>query len=116
MNFKEAQKVLDRLYDPEANSTARQRLFGRHQALANEALAIMRKKNDGYAKADAPYRNFEMFGLLGVVVRMSDKVSRLRSFLESGIATVQEESIEDTILDLINYSVIFESMRQEGFK
>jgi hypothetical protein len=42
----------------------------------------------------------------GMLVRMTDKMSRLSSFLESGKFEVADESLEDTTLDIINYAVL----------
>ena len=43
----------------------------------------------------------------GFLVRMTDKLSRLSTFAVSGDLKVKDESVKDTILDLINYSVLF---------
>jgi hypothetical protein len=37
---------------------------------------------------------------------MTDKMSRLSSFVESGKLAVENESFEDTIIDIVNYSVL----------
>ena len=57
--------------------------------------------------------NFELsdklFGVnsyVGILIRMSDKLSRLGSFVQKGFHAVKDESIEDTLLDLANYSLI----------
>ena len=42
----------------------------------------------------------------GFMVRMTDKISRLITFLDTGEYKVADEKIEDTVLDLINYSVL----------
>lgn len=42
----------------------------------------------------------------GMLVRMLDKMSRLSSFCDSGEFKVQDEKLEDTILDIINYSIL----------
>jgi hypothetical protein len=40
---------------------------------------------------------------------MTDKMSRLSSFVESGKLAVENESFEDTIIDIVNYSVLMYS-------
>jgi len=40
-------------------------------------------------------------------------MSRLSSFIEAGTLQVKDESVEDTILDIINYAVLFQSFLQE---
>jgi hypothetical protein len=44
---------------------------------------------------------------VGILVRMSDKLSRLGSFHQKGYNMVKDESIEDTLLDLANYSLLY---------
>jgi protein-arginine kinase activator protein McsA len=57
--------------------------------------------------------NFELTSQLlgidphvGILVRMSDKLSRLGSFTQKGFNAVTDESVEDTLLDLANYSLL----------
>ena len=81
-----------------------------------EALKLINSKNDDYANPTDFYANFrlcEQAGIpmfIGVHVRMLDKISRLNSFIErfnrTGEITAHHESIEDTLLDTINYSAI----------
>ena len=82
----------------------------------DEALKLINSKNDDYANPTDFYANFRMVeyaGLptwIGVHVRMLDKISRLngfvRRFIETGDISSNHESIEDTLLDAINYSAI----------
>ena len=81
----------------------------------------MQKKNADYAgrSGEEPFANFtrcESMGICkteaGMLVRMTDKMSRLSSFVESGTLLVKDESVEDTCLDLINYAVLFYSYVQ----
>lgn len=85
----------------------REELQEYHEALCNEARELMRRKNEDYACAEDPFRNFRMFGRLGILVRMSDKLARLRTFTERGTLSVKDESVRDAIVDLINYAVLF---------
>ena len=81
-----------------------------------EALKLINSKNDDYANPTDFYANFrlcEQAGIpmfIGVHVRMLDKISRLNSFIErfnrTGEITAHHESIEDTLLDTINYAAI----------
>ena len=81
-----------------------------------EALKLINSKNDDYANPTDFYANFrlcEQAGMpmfIGVHVRMLDKISRLNSFIErfnrTGEITANHESIEDTLLDTINYAAI----------
>src|SRR5690348_7069951 len=55
-----------------------------HENLCEEARDLMKQKNEDYATESDVFRNFRMFGLLGVLVRMSDKIARLRTYAERG--------------------------------
>jgi hypothetical protein len=78
----------------------------------------MKKKNADYAGRGGhePFANFtrvESMGVCsterGMLVRVTDKMSRLSSFMESGKLEVANESFEDTIVDVINYMVLLHS-------
>lgn len=67
------------------------------------------------SKPFANFRECEKFDVTpwkGVMVRMSDKWSRLCS-LATKDAQVEDESFEDTLLDLANYSIICLILREE---
>ena len=50
---------------------------------------------------------FEKFGPVSMLVRMHDKLGRLDNLLGCNeVPCVQEESIEDTLVDLANYALI----------
>ena len=82
----------------------------------DEALKLINSKNEDYGHPHDFYANFRMVefaGLptwVGVHVRMLDKISRLngfvRRFIETGDISSNHESLEDTLLDAINYSAI----------
>jgi len=61
---------------------------------------------------DYGHGNILSFGLFGVAVRMSDKLERLKNLLSKG-TTPSNESIEDTIMDIVGYATIA-SMLLEG--
>lgn len=63
-----------------------------------------------YIKKNADYgssfdKSMDEFGLTAAVVRMSDKMERLKS-LSKKDAQVKDESVEDTLLDLANYCIM----------
>ena len=84
-----------------------------HDNICIEAKTIMEVKCSDYASKEDPFRNFrqiETMGLgsveMGIVVRMGDKLSRLAGFVKNDELAVKDESVEDTCLDLINYTII----------
>lgn len=80
-----------------------------------DMLELMKKKNADYAGgADDIFANFtavEAFGCLtaeqGFFTRMTDKFSRISSFIKNGKLQVQDETVKDTLRDLSNYSLLF---------
>lgn len=88
----------------------RRKLIAFHEALCRQASKIMEKKNSDYGASTDPFRNFHGFGAFGILVRKSDKLARLRTFLEklerSENMAVIDESWLDTLLDDINYAIL----------
>lgn len=71
-----------------------------YQEIQKTAYELAKRKN-----ADYGTDSLKNFGELGCLIRMHDKVNRLRTLLTTSKAQVLDESIEDTCLDIINYSV-----------
>lgn len=94
-------------------SVTREDLKSLHHDLTEKSYKVMTVKNADYAKDTDPLRNFRMFEEFGIVVRLSDKVARLRTFCERGVLDVKDESVEDTLVDIINYSVLFAAYIQD---
>ena len=71
---------------------------------------VERKNKDYGNAADASYREF---GLISYVIRLNDKMKRLKSLTKPGAEQkVKSESIEDTLMDLAAYAIMaIESMR-----
>ena len=53
------------------------------------------------------------FGVVGVLVRMNDKLKRSLSITASGIKLVDNESLRDTLIDLHNYSAMAIMLQDE---
>jgi hypothetical protein len=69
-------------------------------ALALRNVQVLDSKQLDYGSA-----NIADFGEYGVLVRANDKVARLKNLL-TNVASPRNESIEDSWLDLSNYSLI----------
>lgn len=95
------------------SAITREQLLSLHEQTAAKAREVMTKKNHDYAAESDVFRNFRYFGGLGILVRLSDKLSRLRSFEENGQFKVTDENLEDTIIDAINYAVIYLAFKRE---
>jgi len=79
-----------------------------------ELSKIRKAKGHDYSGTDDTLDNLREFGSFGVVVRIGDKFKRLKHFYKQGTLEVQDERIEDTMQDLINYALYLLIMyRQE---
>lgn len=89
------------------------------KATFDTCLSISDAKNADYASNSDPFGNFrhvESFGLcsiqVGMLVRLSDKMGRIANLIVADKAPeVSGESIDDTILDAINYLAILRAYR-----
>lgn len=70
------------------------------KVVQNEGLELFKKKNADYGDAFANY------GVVGVLVRMGDKIARLQSISTKCVSLVNTESLRDTLIDLHNYSAM----------
>ena len=76
------------------------------QSYFAEDLELLRAKGHDYAGQEDALGNLRRFGLLGIIVRLSDKFSRIEQFAKSGDISVKGESIADTLRDIRNYSFL----------
>ena len=73
-------------------------------------ISLLTSKNGDYGKEDDVLSNFRAcsrFGIpveLGIMVRFSDKVSRIENFIKGG--KPNNESLDDSIIDAIGYLLI----------
>ena len=63
-------------------------------------LELFKKKNADYGDAFAKY------GIIGVVMRMEDKLQRIATLHRSSEVSRVDEKMEDTMLDLHNYAAM----------
>ena len=76
--------------------------------IQKEALELFKRKNADYGDAFANY------GVIGVLVRMGDKISRLQSITKNSISYVEDEKMKDTLIDLCNYSAMALMLLEEN--
>ena len=69
-------------------------------AVQTTALSLFKKKNTDYGDA------FAEFGVIGVLMRIEDKIKRSLSITKNGITLVDDEKIRDTLIDLHNYAAM----------
>lgn len=71
------------------------------------------RKNHDYG--DAAYQGYKKFGPTYFLVQLHNKLSRLESLTAPGTETqVKDESIDDTLLDLANYAVMYLESRHRN--
>jgi hypothetical protein len=68
--------------------------------IQNQALELFTKKNTDYGDAFAKY------GVIGVLIRIQDKLQRSMSITKNGVNLIQDEAIRDTLIDLHNYAAM----------
>lgn len=72
----------------------------------DEDMALLQAKGHDYSGEQDALGNLRRFGLYGIIVRLSDKFSRLEQFAKSGDLKVKDESIRDTLRDIRNYAFL----------
>lgn len=80
----------------------------------SDCLEMVEKKNADYGADEDPFANFRNAEVVGVsveraiLVRMMDKMSRASTLLDKE-ARVEDEKLDDTLEDLINYTAILKA-------
>ena len=70
------------------------------KTIQHEALEVFTRKNIDYGDAFAKY------GVIGVLMRMEDKLQRAMSITKNGVNLITYEGIRDTLIDLHNYAAM----------
>ena len=70
------------------------------EVVQRKALELFKKKNADYGDA------FAKFGVIGILMRIEDKIQRSLSITKNGVQMVDDESIRDTLMDLHNYAAM----------
>ena len=65
-----------------------------------KGLELFMRKNADYGDAFAKY------GVIGVLMRIEDKIQRSMSITKNGVNLVADEGIRDTLIDLHNYAAM----------
>ena len=70
------------------------------KVIQNEALELFTKKNIDYGDA------FDKYGVIGVLMRIEDKLHRSMSITKNGVNLINDEKMRDTLIDLHNYAAM----------
>lgn len=69
-------------------------------AVQHEGRELFERKNADYGNA------FEKYGMIGVLVRLGDKIMRAQSITSRSVTLVSDEKLRDTLVDLQNYATL----------
>ena len=70
------------------------------EIVQQKALDMFKRKNQDYGDA------FAKFGVIGILMRIEDKIQRSLSITKNGVNMVDDEGIRDTLMDLHNYAAM----------
>lgn len=98
---------LQRSYDERRKKAKELRAMNKDDKLkdlTNEILKIYREKNADYG--DSFSKSYKEFGIIAPVVRMSDKMERIKQLSKGEDIKVKDESLHDTLIDIANYALM----------
>jgi predicted SpoU family rRNA methylase len=72
--------------------------------ISNEIAELLEKKNKDYGNSFD--KTIEEYGITAYLLRIEDKISRLKSITKDKEVLVKDESMEDTIRDIAGYSIL----------
>tara|TARA_B110000444_G_scaffold260193_1_gene306290 strand:+ start:1967 stop:2425 length:459 start_codon:yes stop_codon:yes gene_type:complete len=93
-----------------------------HDDTCNACKAIMKQKNSDYTGgkgATDVFANFNASKMLGIhpvqglLLRVIDKIQRIRSFTNDKELSVPNETVEDACDDIVNYAILAKAMLME---
>lgn len=76
----------------------------RHKAICDGIHDLYERKNHDYG--DSFGQSFRDHGILAGVIRIEDKLNRLKTLAGGSEQKVQDESIRDTLRDMANYAIM----------
>lgn len=76
------------------------------EQITDEMFDLYKRKNTDYGNSVA--KTFDEYGLVSFLVRIEDKLNRVSTLTKKSSTEqqVKDEKIEDTLLDLANYSIM----------
>lgn len=75
-----------------------------HEYICEQLNDIYKKKNSDYGSSFSKTR--KEFGNVAILIRLSDKLERLKTLMLGAKQEVNDESIADTLMDLANYAIM----------
>lgn len=81
----------------------------------NECFRLMARKQMDYGMGNIAMNGNKRLALLGVAIRLNDKIQRLLNILDNENSP-NNESLEDTAQDITNYGAIFQAVLNDEWK
>ncbi|WP_061280808.1 nucleotide modification associated domain-containing protein [Clostridium botulinum] len=78
--------------------------LNRHKNICQDLNKLYEAKNKDYG--DSFGKSYQEYGLTMACIRLEDKLNRLKSLAKGSEQQIKDESIEDTLKDLANYSIM----------
>ena len=75
-----------------------------HSQICDSLTALYKRKNHDYG--DSFGKSFAEYGMAMPCIRLEDKLNRLKALTLTGDQQVNDESIDDTLMDLANYAIM----------
>lgn len=76
----------------------------RHKQICDGIHNLYIEKNKKYG--DSVEKTYKEYGNTALLLRLDDKLNRLKQILLNGESDTSDERIADTLLDLANYAII----------
>ena len=73
---------------------------------------VLASKNSDYGNSFG--RGVELYGAYGMTLRISDKVHRLQTLMSSASTPRVDESLQDTLVDILGYLVLTYTYGEKG--
>jgi len=111
-NDKELKNILTELYNKcmiillrnkninDKNINDKNNIINYYNIYQKEQEILYIRKNKDYGDA------YLLFGIIGIIIRIQDKLQRLISILNNKKIEINDETIFDTLIDLTNYSIL----------
>ena len=76
----------------------------RFKQITDEMVKLYERKNSDYG--NSIHDTYMKYGAVAYLVRLEDKINRVRSLTQNNNQKVEDEKIHDSLVDLANYSIL----------
>ena len=80
-------------------------LIEQHKRICERLNKVYADKNHDYGNSFG--ETYEKYGDISALVRISDKMNRIEKLVQTGKQKVKDEALEDSILDMANYLIMW---------